>query len=172
MLDRPVILTGFMGSGKSTVGRVLAKELGCPFIDLDEYISSEAGKTINEIFAESGEIAFRKMESICLEKVLNGDMAVIATGGGSVISVQNRILMRNRGYIVNLLAPISLIMKRLHKSNDRPLYAANITEDRLSRLMDERKLFYADADIRIDTDNKSVEDVASIIVNSLKELSA
>ena len=172
MLDRPVILTGFMGSGKSTVGRVLAKELGCPFIDLDEYISSEAGKTINEIFTETGEIAFRKMESICLEKVLNGDMAVIATGGGSVISVQNRILMRNKGYIVNLLAPISLLMKRLHKTNDRPLYAANITEDRLSRLMDERKLFYADADIRIDTDNKSVEDVASIIVNSLKELSA
>ena len=172
MPDRPVILTGFMGSGKSSVGKLLAVSLDCAFIDLDSVIVKEAGKTINEIFAESGEEAFRKLESECLHKVLKNGMSVVASGGGAVVSESNRRLMRDRGYVINLSASLDSVLKRLAGATDRPLYAGQDAVNRVQKLMEERKQFYADADIRIDTDNKSVEDVVSEILKVLRELQA
>lgn len=170
MLDRPLILTGFMGCGKSSVGRVLAETLGWPLVDLDAVIVAEAGKSINEIFADEGEAAFRALESICLERLLSGERCVIACGGGVVISEANRRLMRRKGVVVNLTASLPVILARLEGATDRPLYSGDDASSRARALLEAREQFYADADIRIDTDNKSVEDVSADIMRILKEL--
>ena len=172
MLDRPLILTGFMGVGKSSVGRVLAGKLRCPFIDLDTEIVARAGRSINEIFAEDGEAAFRVLESACLEHVMRQGGAVIATGGGAVNSDSNRVLMRTAGLVVNLTASFDLIMKRLSGATNRPLYSGDDPAKRAKALMEQREQFYNDADIRIDTDGKSVEDVAAEILEYLRGLAA
>jgi shikimate kinase len=172
MSERPVILTGFMGSGKSCVGHVLANSLGCPFVDLDALIVADAGMSINEIFAREGEEAFRNRESACLERVLQKGVAVIASGGGVVLSPVNRRLMRSQGIVVNLTASLPVILERLKGATDRPLYSGDNAANRVAALMEERQHFYADADIRIDTDNKSVEDVSAQIIKILKGLPA
>lgn len=172
MLDRPLILTGFMGVGKSSVGRVLAGKLRCPFIDLDAEIVAKAGCSINEIFAKDGETAFRILESACLEHVLHRGGAVIATGGGAVNTDANRSLMRASGVVVNLTASFDRIMERLLGATNRPLYAGNDPAKRAKALMEQREQFYNDADIRIDTDGKSVEDVAAEILEYLRSLAA
>lgn len=170
MPERSVILTGFMGSGKSSVGRVLARRMGLPLIDLDEVIVAAAGKTINAIFAEEGEPAFRALESVCLARVLESGGGVVATGGGAVVAEQNRELMRRYGVVINLTASLPRLLERLAGSGERPLYNGERPEERVQRLLEEREQFYAAADIRIDTDVKSVEDVAAEILRYLREL--
>jgi shikimate kinase len=170
MLDRPLILTGFMGSGKSSVGKVLAQKLGCRLVDLDAEIVSAAGRSIHDIFFRDGEQAFRILENICLERVLADGCSVIATGGGVVISDDNRQKMRNQGVVVNLAVSLPQVLHRLHGAVDRPLFSGEDAANRAKLLMDERKQFYADADIRIDTDGKSVEDVAAEILRFVEEL--
>jgi len=170
MPERSVILTGFMGSGKSSVGRRLAKRLGCPFVDLDAVIVAAAGKSINAIFAEEGEPAFRALESTCLERVLAGGRSLIATGGGVVISEANRELMMRHGVVINLRVSLPQLLERLSGATDRPLYAGEDAAERMDKLMAEREQFYRVAHIRIDTDGKSVEDVAAEILRFLKGL--
>jgi len=172
MPDRPLILTGFMGSGKSSVGRVLAERLDCPFVDLDAEIVAAVGRSINDIFAHDGEQAFRSLESACLERVLGDGRSVIATGGGVVMADHNRSCMRNRGIVVNLVVSLPQVLKRLHGAADRPLFAGSNAPNSVKLLMDGREQFYADADIRIDTDGKSVEDVAAEILRFVEELHA
>lgn len=168
MLDRPLILTGFMGAGKSSVGRFLADRLGCRFIDLDSEIEAHEGRSINEIFAKDGEAAFRNMESACLERVLGLGAAVIATGGGAVNADANRRLMRASGVVVNLTASFDRIVERLSGVTNRPLYAGDDAAKRAKALLEQREQFYNDADIRIDTDGKSVEDVSAEILEYLR----
>jgi shikimate kinase len=169
MLDRPLILTGFMGSGKSSVGKIVADRLGCRFIDLDAEIVAAVGCSINNIFSRDGESAFRILESSHLESNLPaGEKVVVATGGGAVVSAQNRELMRSRGVVINLKVTLEQVLLRLNGSSDRPLLAGEDAAKRAITLMDEREQFYADADIRIDTDGKSVEDVATEILCRLK----
>lgn len=173
MLDKMLILTGFMGCGKSTVGALLAGRLGCRYIDLDAEIVADAGCSINTIFTRDGEQEFRKLESSMLEKVLSiGGVGVVATGGGTVISPQNRMLMRKRGVIINMKVTIQQVITRLKGCDNRPLFAGDGAVERAETLMNDREQFYADADIRIDTDGKSVEDVAAEIQCRLKEFIA
>lgn len=169
MPERALILTGFMGSGKSSVGNIVAKRLGYRFIDLDAEIVAAAGCSINDIFARDGEDAFRMLESSQLEQVLSaGEGSVVATGGGAVISPLNRTLMRDRGVIINLKVTLEEVLARLKGCSDRPLLAGEDAAKRAKSLMNEREQFYADADIRIDTGGKSVEDVAIEILCRLK----
>ncbi len=171
MPERSLILTGFMGSGKSSVGKILAERLDCRFIDLDAEIVAVAGCSINDIFARDGEQAFRTLESSQLEQVLSAKGGhVVATGGGAVISGLNRTLMRKHGVVINLEVTFEQVMARLKGCSDRPLLAGDDAEKRAKALMSEREQFYADADIRIDTDGKSVEDVALEILCRLKGL--
>jgi len=172
MLDRPLLLTGFMGSGKSSVGRILAARLGCRFVDLDTEIIAAAGRPINDIFVRDGELAFRTMESECLLRVLGGGRSVLATGGGAVISDENRRSMRSQGVVVNLVVSLPQVLERLKGASDRPLFAGSNAPNSVKLLMDEREQFYADADIRIDRDEKSVEDVAAEILRFVEELHA
>jgi len=169
MPERLLILTGFMGSGKSSVGKIVAEQTGFRFIDLDAEIVAAAGCSINDIFARDGEEAFRRQESSRLEQLLSeGEMCVVATGGGAVISGRNRSLMRSRGVVINLKVTLEQVLARLDGCSDRPLLAGEDAAKRAKALMDEREQFYADADIRIDTDGKSVEDVAAEILCRLK----
>lgn len=171
-MHKPVVLTGFMGSGKTSVGRVLAAQLGCPLIDLDAVIVAEAGKSINDIFAEDGEAGFRILESECLERELRKGRVVISCGGGAVIDDNNRRLMRKLGFVVNLNASFSTTLARLRGVTDRPLYVGEDASNRVLELMKHREQYYRDADIRIDTNDKSVEDVAAEILTVLKGLPA
>ena len=169
MPEKVVILTGFMGSGKSSAGRIVAELLGHRFIDLDAEIVAAAGCSINDIFARDGEGGFRTLETSLLEQILaTAKSSVLATGGGVVISDRNRTLMRGCGVIINLKVELEQVLARLEGCSDRPLMAGDDAVKRATTLMIEREQFYADADIRIDTGGKSVEDVAAEILCRLK----
>ena len=142
-------------------------------MDLDAVLVATAGRTINDIFARDGEQLFRRLESAQLEKILSADRdTVVATGGGAVISPHNRTLMRRRGVVVNLKVTLVQLLVRLKGCSDRPLLAGEGAAERAAVLLDEREQYYADADIRIDTDGKSVEDVAAEILRLLEEFSS
>lgn len=169
MPDCPIFLTGFMGSGKSSIARVLSKRLQCRLIDLDSEIVAAAGCSINDIFSSRGEAVFRQMESEQLLKTAKQPgLFLVATGGGAVIADQNRLLMRDHGIIVNLEVSLEQVLKRLSGCKDRPLFAGDTAVETVRGLMDSREQFYADAHIRIDTNGKSVEDVAAEVLCRLK----
>jgi len=162
--DRPIFLTGFMGSGKSSVGVQLAAALGVPYLDLDEEIVKTTGCSINQLFASQGEARFREYEHQQLQACTPTAKAVIATGGGVVINPENRRFMRSHGLVVNLQVSLEQVLDRLKHANDRPLLAGDEGGARAAALMQERESWYADADIRIDTSGKSVEDVVAEIL--------
>lgn len=158
----PIILTGPMGSGKSSVGHLLAARLGYDFVDLDALLVEQAGTSINRIFAEQGEAVFRERETERLASLAGRERMVLATGGGAVIREQNRRLMRALGLVVNLTAQVPELAHRLAQADDRPLLQGEQPlEARIAGIMAEREPFYADADIRIDTTGKTLEDVAA-----------
>lgn len=164
-MDTSIVLTGPMGSGKTSVGRLLARKLGYDFVDLDALIVEQEGSSINEVFARDGEKVFREMETAALATLADRTRMVLATGGGAVIKEHNRQLMKLVGFVVNLTASLPALLQRLSKADDRPLLNGEESREvRLARIVEERELFYADADIRIDTTNKTLEDVVSEIL--------
>jgi len=163
-----VILTGFMGTGKSTVGRLLAAQLKYSFRDLDSLIVEKEGQSINTIFADRGENSFREVEASVLRDVLQESLQVVSTGGGAVIRQQNRDLMHKSGVVVNLTASPETLLHRLHSDEERPLLRDSKSLAHIQKLLVDRESYYAEADIRIDTDGKNVEDVARIILDFLE----
>jgi shikimate kinase len=163
-----IFLTGFMGCGKTSVGRVLSERLGYHFVDLDEAIVAEAGVSIKEIFASQGEPAFRRLESQVLQKVAVGTGVVVSTGGGAVIAEGNRTIMRSAGSIVNLTASVDSIAARLCGDSERPLLADDASSERIRNMLETREPYYADADLRIDTTSKTVAAVTAEILQALK----
>lgn len=163
-----VILTGFMGTGKSTVGRLLATRLKFAFRDLDSLIIDKEGQSITSIFASMGEGYFREVESSMLRSVLQETSQVVSTGGGAVILPVNRDLMKKSGVVINLVAAPETILQRLQADEERPLLRDSKSLEQIQKLLMERELFYSEADIRIDTDGKNVEDVARDILNFLE----
>ncbi|HKI59900.1 MAG TPA: shikimate kinase [Mariprofundaceae bacterium] len=135
------VLVGLMGSGKSSVGRRLAKRLEIPLIDLDEYIVEKAGKTIPQIFDEQGEEAFRDMESEALREVL-GKPAVIATGGGAIMREENRALLKEHPPVIWLKASPEFLASRIDGDSNRPLIAEGETVKKLQALAEVRYPFY------------------------------
>jgi shikimate kinase len=157
-----------MGTGKSTVGKLLAQKTGYFFSDLDAIIVSTAGMSINEIFAKHGEAFFRELEANAVKQVSDAEKQVVATGGGAVIREDNRKLLRKSGIIVNLQASLEVICSRLNNDSERPLLKDLNSTEQLTKLLEQREQYYADADIRIDTTDKKVEDVVDEILNHLK----
>ncbi len=167
-----VILTGFMGTGKSTVGRRLAAELGLKFLDIDEVIEKEAGLTISAIFEKHGEHRFRELESEVIRKLTSGEFGtgyVVSTGGGAVVSEVNRRALKVWGVLVCLRASVDVILKRVGGKNDRPLLAAGDRRDAVERLIKERDGAYGDCDLTVVTDFKDVPEVVGIIKKFLKK---
>ena len=140
-------IIGFMGVGKSTVGRGVAKRLGMPFYDLDEEIEHQAGKKIYEIFDAVGESSFRALETERLREIVKRDPGIIATGGGTFTRPENREIIGSSGVSVWLDAPTERVIERGAKGRHRPLWRS--TEEGRA-LLDERMPDYRKADIRFD----------------------
>lgn len=159
-----VILTGFMGTGKSTIGKYLSSRLGYRFCDLDEMIVVKENMTVNEIFEKRGEPYFRVLETSLIRSIFNEQGIVLSTGGGAVISSENRAMLRRMGCVVNLAASPEVILERLAGDKSRPLLKGTKDGDTVVRMLKERESFYADADIRIDTTGKKMEEVTKEIM--------
>ncbi len=166
---RSVILTGFMGTGKSSVGKLLAARLGYRFVDLDEVISARAGATINDIFATHGEDHFRALEAEEVRLLPDGGGMVVSTGGGAVIDPRNRSHLRSLGVVVNLTASAGEIVRRLRTEQDRPLLRDDKSLEKIGAMLAVREPFYADADLRIETDGRDVEEILEEILLWLKK---
>ena len=160
-----VILTGFMATGKSEVGRRLARRLGRPFVDLDKLVETAAGKPVAAIFAAEGETRFRQLERDAVEEACRLPDAVIATGGGTMLDPENRRRLASAGPNVCLAAPPEEILRRIGDPASRPLLAnANGGSDRLARirtLLAERAPVYALATHSVDTAGLDVDAVVA-----------
>lgn len=167
-MNHRVALTGMMGSGKSAVGRILAVRLGVPFVDLDETIEAGEGRSIAEIFEGDGEEAFRAIESAHLAGACVRPRAVISTGGGVVLRAENRAALRRWGIVVYLRAAASTLAARLSGTERarRPLLAGADAEERLLALLASRRPFYEEADLVVDTDGLTPEEVAALIATT------
>ncbi|WP_304459880.1 shikimate kinase [Alicyclobacillus sendaiensis] len=165
-----VALIGFMGCGKSTVGPVLARRLGYAFVDLDSDIQTVSGRTIQEIFKEDGESAFRALESERLSQYACASDIVVAPGGGVVIAEANRSILRRQFHVVYLRTKASTLADRLRsEAEHRPLLAGYPLEERIARLMSERSALYDEVASQIvDFDGKSPHSIAVEIAGGLE----
>ena len=165
-----IILIGPMGSGKTSTGRMLAKEMGYAFADTDEEVTKRTGVSIAYIFDVEGEEGFRKRECLALKECLNGNNAVVSTGGGIVLSKENRDLLQARGAVVYLQTSIRTQVKRTASTNNRPLLQNKDPEETLEKLMLTRAPLYEEiADITITTDNKSLQEMSKEIQRAINE---
>jgi shikimate kinase len=164
-----IFIVGPMGSGKSTVGKIISDELFLNFFDTDDEIESRTGASIDWIFDLEGEEGFRKRESSILEEMVKQNSIVLSTGGGIILSDSNREMLSSRGTVFYLSTPISVQIERTSKDKDRPLLKNGDPEEILTRLQKERKdLYESVSDHVIETENKSSQEVASEIINFVK----
>ncbi|NEV79823.1 shikimate kinase [Rhodopseudomonas sp. BR0C11] len=147
--DRPVVLIGMMGAGKSTVGRRLALRLGLPFLDADTEIESAAAMTIPEIFETHGEPHFRDGEARVIARLLDGGTKVLATGGGAFMREETRDRIREKAISMWLEAEADVILRRVKRRADRPLLKTPDPAGTIARLIAERYPLYREADITI-----------------------
>lgn len=171
MPPKNIVLIGFMGSGKSTVGRELHQRLGYPWVDTDHLIEQRERKSIAAIFAESGEEAFRDLETRVLEELNEPQVPrrIISTGGGVIGRAQNRALLRGLGYVVWLHAPTSVIVERTSKNRDRPLLHTEDPVARIEALLAVRQPLYAEtAHLKVDTAGLDCGELATGILESAR----
>lgn len=170
MPGKNIALIGFMGSGKSTVGRILAKELGRSFVDLDRLIEKKSHKTISEMFRTSGESGFRKLETEVLQEVLEGREQVISCGGGIVLREENRAALRANASVVYLKVSSDEAFSRVGQSGyRRPLLDVADPFAEIARLLEERDpLYTAVSDVIIDTTGKTKAKVAEEVLHKLR----
>jgi shikimate kinase len=156
-----IVLTGFMGTGKTVVGRRLAKRLGWKFVDVDQLIEASAKMPIAKIFTGRGEAVFRRLERRCIRRALRAHHQVIATGGGAFVDAQNRSRLRATGPVICLTARPRTILDRLgHRIESRPLLSGSSNpHERIRSLLSQRAKTYAQADITCDTSDLTVEEV-------------
>jgi len=167
--ERPnIYLCGFMGTGKTSVGKRLAETLGYEFVDMDARIEAEAGTAISKIFAERGERAFREMESRMIERIARRPGCVVATGGGAIVDPGNLEAMKESGTVVTLTADIPTILRRCGDDATRPLLQTGDRRGRVQSLLEQRSPFYARADIILDTSSLSVEEVVEALAARLR----
>jgi shikimate kinase len=162
-----IVLTGFMGTGKTVVGRHLAQELHAPFVDVDSAIVKKAGKPIKDIFATQGEDTFRALENEVIAELSRDDKTVIATGGGALLDAQNRTNLQKNGILVCLTARMGTLLERLKDDLTRPLLAGENIEQKVERLMQERQSIYNACPIQVDTDGKTIAQVAEEIIQKV-----
>ena len=161
-----VVLIGFMGTGKTSVGRLLAARLGCAFHDLDKKIEECCGMSIPAMFAQHGEPYFRAREKEAVRAAAERTNLVIATGGGTVKDAENVALLRQNGVLVALTADVDTILQRTRARGARPVLDSADAGDRRAavvRLLEERRHLYESADITVDTSGRAPLEVAEYI---------
>lgn len=162
-----VVLTGFMATGKSSVGERLAKRLARPFVDTDRLVERAEGRSIEAIFATDGEPYFRAAERRAIGEALALGDAVIATGGGAIVDPENFAALSAAAPIVCLTARPEILAARAGATGSRPLLAGEDPRRRIDRLLAERAPAYAKADLTIDTSERTVDEVVDRIVEFL-----
>ncbi len=163
-----VILIGFMGSGKSSVGKVLADKLQRKFIDMDDEIELGENKTINDIFTDYGEEHFREIETSYLQKLYTKKNKVISTGGGVILKEENIDILKKIGTVIYLHTPYEVLLKNLSGDTQRPLLQRADAEEVIKNLLDKREpIYFNAASMIIQTKGKSINDIADEILKLL-----
>ncbi len=167
-LPRTVVLVGFMGAGKSTVGRLLARRLGLCFVETDDMITAREGKSIPDIFAERGEPYFRQLEAAALEALADKDGHVIATGGGFPCRPCAMERLRGLGTVVWLAGDLDVLCARAGRLGGRPMLAGRSREE-IAALYEARKPFYNQAHLAVDVSHLGADAAASRILRHLRD---
>ncbi|UCE78650.1 MAG: shikimate kinase [Nitrospiraceae bacterium] len=167
-MEKNIVLTGFMGTGKNAVGRQLAKKLDMRLLDVDAEIEARQNMSIDDIFKTYGEKRFRDIETEMLQYCSEKRNVIIATGGGAVLREENMAHLRKNGIIFCLIASPETIYKRTSRSDKRPLLNVENPMAKIKELLEYRRPFYEKAGIMIDTDKRSPLEIAEEIVEIVK----
>lgn len=161
-----IVLMGFMGAGKTTVGKCLANALSCEFIDTDERIETEQNRKISDIFAKDGELAFRDMETDLLKRLQGSeDSFVLSIGGGMPVRAENRALLRGIGTVIYLRTSRGEIIRRVSGDTNRPLLQGGALEEKVTALMNAREEIYLEtAHVEVLTDGKTPDELVKEIM--------
>jgi len=171
MIASNIFLVGPMGAGKSTVGKQLAKSLGRDFFDSDKEIERRTGVSISWIFEMEGEAGFRAREQKVIEELTDKKNIVLATGGGAILSADNRRVLRSRGYVVYLSASVDQLLRRTSKDKNRPLLQTGEPKKQIAELLAFRDPLYKDvADVELRTGDQSIQYVVSGLIKKLENL--
>ena len=175
-LTQPLFLIGFAGSGKTTLGAMIAKRLRVLFFDTDELIERHTGKTVSEVFAEEGERYFRALETVIIADLVSQyrDGVVIALGGGSLLKSENRKLVASAGPVVYLSCSQQELYRRLKNVTDRPLLvsgsdSARSLKDKVKTLLNRRVAGYRTADYTVSTTNRTTAEVIARILGVIRK---
>lgn len=170
-MNRNVILIGFMGAGKTSVGQCYAGRLGLRLTDTDELIEETAGMKISEIFRQQGEESFRVLETQMLERLLeDGEPKIISTGGGLPLREENRAVLKKLGTVVYLQVQPETVLRRLEGDDTRPLLQGEDVEGKVRHLLGERdRLYRLAADVMVPTDGKSLDEIVEEIEGRVRQ---
>lgn len=167
LLKKNIYISGFMGTGKTTVGKLLANRLDVLFIDTDQFIEQNLKMSIAQIFKKKGESFFRQQERLLLLRLSCLTSSVIGLGGGMVLDYSNRIIL-NEGIWINLKASSAAIMKRIAGQKTRPLLGKKVKREEVEKILQQRRPYYDLAPCQIETDGFTPDTVAGLIVNCLE----
>jgi shikimate kinase len=167
--NKPIVLVGMMGAGKTTIGFRLAKKLGVAFLDTDAMVSQMVGCSISDIFKYQSEQYFKEKEMEAINTALHSGPSVIATGGGAFLHDDVRELVLDKGLVVWLRAPLEVLLERVQRKNTRPVLEQGDKEEILRKLMNDRYLTYAQAHITVDSDILTHYYVVSTIITKLQQ---
>ncbi len=171
-MGKNIVLIGFMGTGKSTVGLKLAEKLKLKFIDMDKEIEKITGMTINELFRKHGEIRFRSEEKLMTKKLSSQENVVIATGGGTLLQKENVEALKENGILICLEAsPVDIWERVNRKKGTRPLLRKDMQVEDIEEMLAAREPFYAYADYRVNTSDQELEKVVNDIIKYIKNKS-
>ncbi len=168
-LTRSVVLVGLMGAGKTRVGGILARMLQIPFVDSDLEIERAAGMAVADIFSSYGEPAFRDCEAKVIARLVRAPVQVIATGGGAFMNEETRAILKKEAITIWLRADIDVLLERTAHSGRRPLLLTDDPRVVLQRLMDMRYPVYAQADMTVDSNVQTPQDMARQLVEALRQ---
>ena len=166
---RNLALAGFMGTGKSAVGRQIAAELGFAFVDTDELIEARAGKRIADLFAQDGEPAFRKFESEVVADLAQRRDTIISTGGGLIVDPANLASLKAHAFVVCLWASPEMIFERTSRTSHRPLLQTADPLARIRELLAARESAYRQADALVNTEFRSIKEAAQQVIHQFRE---
>jgi shikimate kinase len=164
---RFIVLVGLMGAGKTSLGKRLAKATGLPFVDSDTEIEKAANCSISDIFARFGEAEFRSGERRVIERILEGEPAIVATGGGAFMDEGTRKLIQSKAISIWLRADLETLVRRTRRRDDRPLLKAGDPREVLKRLIEERHPIYGEADIVIDVDEEQPKETTERLLERI-----
>ncbi len=161
-------LVGFMGTGKSSVGHMVADQIGFQFLDTDMAIEQRTGKSITQIFAEQGEPVFRELERKLVAELASQKRLVISTGGGLAANLDNLNSLKTHSLVVCLWASPEAIYERVRHQGHRPLLVSPVPLEKIRALLSQREPFYRQADVLVNTERRAVKEVAQQVLHQLQ----